>query len=460
MKRFCLMFLAVSSILLSRNPAQAAQRPRYGGTLRVAIKEAPASFDPVILASGGTAGLSHLVFETLVTLDDRGRPQPLLASFWQADPGNQRWRFSLRSGVSFHDGMALDASAVVASLRAANPAWKVLPAGMTVVIETDSPAPDLPAQLALARNGISRAGSEKRIGTGPFLVAQWNAANHVTLNANDQYWGGRPFLDSIEIDFGKNYQAQGVLFDLGKTDVIEVAPENIHRAQAITGDRVILSSQPSELMALLFTADPHNEGESHARNALAMNIDTVAINNVVLQGGGEPAATLLPNWLSGYAFLFADPNVRAANIDSTRQERPRTSSPWTLGYDASDPVSRLIAERILLNARDAGISLQLTSSAAAEVKLIRIPLSSLDPSIALSELARILQLPEPKLSNAADTYSAESALLRSQRILPLLHLRSTAALHNGVHGWSASPLGQWHIENVWVSDISISPGKQ
>src|SRR5262249_47609033 len=196
MRRLCSILLAVSSLLW---PALApgATRPHYGGSLRVAAKEGPASLDLATLAVSGPIGLSRLVFETLVALDDRGQTQPGLATSWQAEPGNQRWRFQLRSGVSFHDGTILTGNAVSASLRAANPNWKILPAGDAVVIETDSANPGVPAELALDRNGIVHHVGAKISGTGPFSVAQWDPTKHLTLRANDQYWGGRPFLDSI-----------------------------------------------------------------------------------------------------------------------------------------------------------------------------------------------------------------------------------------------------------------------
>src|SRR5208283_570404 len=112
-------------------------RPRYGGTLRVAMRSAPTSLDPADAGmSGSLAGsnLSSLIFDTLVTLDDRGRPQPALATSWQPESSGQRWQFKLR-GVTFHDGTALTADQVAASLRVANPRWKVLPAGGGIVIE-------------------------------------------------------------------------------------------------------------------------------------------------------------------------------------------------------------------------------------------------------------------------------------------------------------------------------------
>ena len=447
MKRICSILLAASSFLWTA-PVVAEVRPHYGGTLRVAAKEAPGSLDPGSLAVTGPAGLTRVVFETLVKLDDHGYPQSGVATSWQAEPGNQRWRFLLRDGVSFHDGAILDANAVAASLRAGNPNWKIVPDGNTVMIETDAAAPQLPAELALERNGIFRRAGNKMSGTGPFVIAQWDP-RHLSLKANDQYWAGRPFLDSIEIDFGKDYREQLTMFDLGKADVIEIAPENIHRSQA--EGRTVINSEPSKLMALVFAEGPKSEDEAQARTALAMSIDTTAINNVVLQGGGAPTGTMLPNWETGYAFTFpihgGAENVRHERIQGRRP------SPLTLGYEGSDPTLRLIAERILLNARDVGITLQLASTGAADLHLLRTPLSSSEPRVATRELAKALQLPEPKFSNSSVTalYSAETSLLHTQRVIPLIHLRSAIALRANVHDLIMLPSGEWQLANIWLS---------
>jgi hypothetical protein len=126
---------------------------------------------------------------------------------------------------------------------------------------------------------------------------------------------------------------------------------------------------------------------------------------------------------------------------------------WTLSFDNFDPVARVIAQRLSLNARDAGITLDLNSSATADLRLVRIPLASSDPHVALMELARGVQLPGPKFTKAsvAELYSAEKGLLQSHRAIPLLHLRSAVALRPAVHDFSMSPDATWHLENVWLS---------
>src|SRR5258708_1429144 len=95
MKRCRSLLLAASSLLwlavgpgVVSPPALAESRPRYGGTLRVTMKAAPPTLDPA--TAGVPATISRLIFETLVSLDAHSRPQPLLASSWQSDPGSQR----------------------------------------------------------------------------------------------------------------------------------------------------------------------------------------------------------------------------------------------------------------------------------------------------------------------------------------------------------------------------------
>jgi len=445
MKRFSSISIVAASLACAAT-AIAATRPHYGGTLRVAVQASIQTFGPTASDSAAFRSLSQLVFETLVKLDDRGRPQPLLATSWQVEPGSQRWRFQVRNGVVFSDGIPADASVAAASLRAANPEWKVFALGELVMIETSSPVPNLAAELALARNSISWRSEGKLIGTGPFTVAQWDAVKqHLTLQANDQYWAGRPFIDSIEADLGKNDRDELMLMDLGKSDLVEIAPEDIRRAQG--GNRVVKPSQPAELLALVFTRSAQSDDEIYLRNALAMSIDSAALNNVVFQGAGEPSGALLPNWLSGYAFVYSSGGGGAT--------RPRVPHPvvWTLSCDSVDPVARIAADRILLNAKDVGITLQIVNSENPDIRLVKLALPSADPQTALNELARDFQLPAPTFSNlsVSSVYSAESTLLQSHQVLPLIHLRGAVALRTNVHGLKLLPDGSWQLDNVWLS---------
>jgi peptide/nickel transport system substrate-binding protein len=447
MKRRGFRLLAAGSLLLAV-VAGAATRPHYGGTLHVCMHAAPTSLDPNQQGFAGSAALFELLFDTLVTLDDQGRPHPALATAWQAESGSQRWQFSLRRGITFSDGTPFTPDIAATSLRAANSTWKVFSTGDAVIIELDSPRPDLPAELALPRNSIVKRESGKVWGTGPFVVTQWDSGKKLLVTAREDYWGGRPFLDSIEIEMGKNFREQMVDFDLGKAQVVEVAPEQWH--SAVTEGRRIETSAPVELLALVFNRDPQSAADSKQREVLSLSIDRQLLNSVVLQNGGEPAGSVLPNWMTGYGFLFP------VEADLTRAQQERAEVPetsvWNLGFDANDPIQRVLAERIVLNARDAGLRLQ-PATGASEVRLVRIPLASLDGPVALAEVAATIGVPQPKMGSSSvdDLYLAESTLLKSQRVIPLLHLRRAWAVSKTVRNWGKARDGAWRLPDVWLA---------
>jgi peptide/nickel transport system substrate-binding protein len=457
MRPFDWSWLAINSALLTAAltlgvlAAQAEARPQYGGTLHVSMVAAPSSLDPADGTqpdSFARRSLTLLMFEPLVTIDANGGPRALLATSWQASSGNQRWQFRLRRGVEFHDGTPLTAEVAAASLRAANPTWNVYADADSVVIELSGPDPALLAELALPRNAIAKRDSDTRpSGTGPFYIVDWTPGKKLTLAAEESYWGGRPFLDSIEIEMGRSYHDQMMALELGKADLVEVAPEQLHRVSP--GTNRLASSSPLELLALLFNREAASPDDKLLREALAFSVERGSIGSVLLQGAGQPAAGILPNWMSGYGFVFPID----ADLSRARHECEQVHSipKWTIGYDSGDPVARLLAERIALNGKDAGLSLQAASAPTADLQLVRIPLPA-DPGVALTEVAARAGLPtvNNKASSVEDLYAAEQAALAEQRIIPLFHLPASYAAGATLKNWALRPDGSWNLSNAWL----------
>jgi ABC-type transport system substrate-binding protein len=455
MRRFGWRWFVVSSVMVAAMAASAETRPQYGGVLHIAMRATPASLDPLDVSYDGAQAdsfarrsLTMLLFDTLVTMDDNERIRPSLATTWQIQPGSQRWQFRVRRGVEFHDGTPLTAEIAAASLRAANQSWNVAADADSVVI--DSSDPNLLAELALPRNAIAKRTIDKKpSGTGPFRVVDWEPGKKLSLAAWEDCWRGRPFLDAIEIEMGRSFRDQMTALEMGKADLVEVAPEQARRVSQ--DGRRLASSSPVELLALLFTRDVASSNDKLLRAALALSVERGSVRSVLLQGAGQPAGSILPNWMSGYGFVFPVD----ADLPRARQERDQVRSGplWILGYDGSDPLARLLAERIALNAKDAGLSLQPAAAATADLRLVRIPLAAPDPWIALEGMANFAGLSAGKNREAVEElYASEVAMLATQRVIPLFHLPVSYAFVSSLNNWTLRPDGNLSLAGAWLAN--------
>ena len=458
MRRSACLLFAAASLLLALCPAAAATRPRYGGTLRVALSASPTSLDPVqqsVFPTSTQEQLATLMFDRLVELDQQGMPRPNLAISWQHDSDSRRWLFHLQSGVLLHNGSPLRPHLVVMSLSASNPNWRVRLQGDDVVVESGNPIPNLLAELGCARNSIvvhTEAGAV--VGTGPFRVSAWEAGKRLVLAANDDYWGGRPFLDSIEITFARSQRDQALDLQLGRADVVELPPDQVRRAQQ-EGVRVAVSA-PAELIALAFSDKPSVK-EPALREAISLSIDRAAIQSTLLQKQGEAAASLLPQWVSGYSFLFPV----TGELERARQlRRDLGSTPsLTLAYDWNDPLARAIAERVSVNARDIGIAIQpygenlAVRGANADLRVVRIPLASSDAAATLSALSAATgrQSVMPTAS-PEDLYATDRALRSDFRLVPITYVPQAWALAARVRNWVTPRQGGWRLADVWLEE--------
>jgi ABC-type oligopeptide transport system substrate-binding subunit len=281
------------------------------------------------------------------------------------------------------------------------------------------------------------------LGAG-FRIARWEAGRLAVFEADENAVGGRPFLDGVEILLGRALRDQASDLDLGKADVVELGPNELRRQPA---GRRVWSSSPVRVLALVFS--PRFD-DARAREALALAVDRSAIHSVLLQRQGEVSGALLPQWLSGYAFLFP----ATADLGRARQLAAGARA-ITLGV--GDAAARPIAERIALNARDAGLAVSVTPQpASADVVLVELRITSTDPLKALAEIAAALGSPiaprdlQPSAS-PEQMYAAERSLLEGFRVVPLIHLPDIYGVSPRVKGGPGiTPSGEWRFENLWL----------
>ncbi len=430
-------------------PAAARTRPHYGGTLRVEAEGDPWQ------RPGGLA--RRLVFDGLTTFDARGAVQPGLAVEWSSDNNDHRWQFRLRPKVHFHDGTLLTSVNAVAALQAACASacpWSQLRAvGSSVVFVSDAPMPNLPALLAgdefllaltIGADGKTPGGSA---GTGAFQVAGF-VNGVLTLIANEGCWRGRPFADTVELRVHRTLRDQWLDLSVGRADVVEAPAELLRQAQQ---QRLNVAAQPDAELLALQVNDAGPLANPMLRAAIAAAVDRSSLENVIFQKQGEMSASLLPQSLSGYGFLFP------AEQDLNKAQALRgglSTPPLTMNADGGGTL-QLAAQRIALDLRAVGFNVQMVAASVQPTNLAlrRLPLTGGAPAAALDALLRAAGQPMAGVGdNPAALYKAEREALDRHTLIPLLALPRAYAVGARVRDLCLSSDGSPDLADASLED--------
>ena len=310
-RRHVLMGLAATTALPSISFAQSGQ-PVSGGTLKISHSTRIATLNPLSLSGPAEYPCIDMLYSRLTRIGFDSQPHPDLAESWVASPDATEFTFTLRAGVTFHDGTPLTADDVVATYQAIlNPdipaaATSVLNMidtvealdELTVRFKLSSPFADLPFSTAhanaciLSRSALDDlTGLETRVnGTGPFKLETYDSARIVRMVKNDNYFvRGRPYLDAVEMLLFPDLAAETANFLSGTTDVMLTVQqadfERIAGSPGIGGQRV--NSGRYVCVVMRQDAEPWND--VRVRKALAKAVDRQLLVDILLEGLGRPA---------------------------------------------------------------------------------------------------------------------------------------------------------------------------
>jgi ABC-type transport system substrate-binding protein len=300
---------ALALAAASKGTAAGASPGPSADAVVVGLLASPPSLDPHHATDLVSAAIVSNVCEGLVRpRQGGGRPEPALATTW-ATVDNRSWTFTLRAGVSFHDGAPLDADAVVRNLERlrevqgfAGRAERVGPRIVSITLEKPNAA--LLATLSQpfftfqSPRALGRA--THPVGTGPFRFSAARGGK-VLLAANPAYWGGPPRVASVAFvrHPGEDSLVRALL--AGEVDVTTAIGQQ--RLDALRGEaRVALDSQTGLNLALLSVNNERPPfADRRVRQALARAVDRDELVARVLGGHGEPARNPLPPSLWAYA---------------------------------------------------------------------------------------------------------------------------------------------------------------
>lgn len=196
-----------------------AQTPKSGGKVRVAMAQQSTNdtFDSARFSNANDYIRGSAVYNTLTRIDPTGMPQPELALSWESNDSATEWRFKIRPDIVFSDGQPLKLDDIVYSImrhrdEATASSAKPLVANIQsvrtdgsdgVVVTLGSADVELPILLGLLQFAVVKDGTKdfaKPIGTGPFVMADFQPGIRTILQRNKRFWQeGKPYLDEIEI---------------------------------------------------------------------------------------------------------------------------------------------------------------------------------------------------------------------------------------------------------------------
>lgn len=478
---------APSSSALSTTPQE----------LRVAIPFGLKSLDPVI--SPVTLMRTGLA-ETLFRIDRDGSVQPWLASgFRQLD--ELRWQIAIRPGVTFHNGEAVDAAGVKASLERSIQKNALAPGLLRassievneegLLITTEKAHPALIQNLAHpvfiianARVAEDPAGdvANRPILTGPYRVKQFQPDQYLTAERNPQHWAGPPAFAQVTTRFITDPNTRSMALQSGEVDLAQDIPveavSNLRQNPDLLVDTVV--GLRVSLIQFNVTKPPFDD--ARVRRAVSLAIDRQALAQQVMMGHATPATGLFPSSLPFGGVETNEVDFRreearrlldqAGWTESGNQGRSRDGAPLsvTLLSYPQRPELNLMAETIQSYLAAVGIQVRLQVVQDIESELRKgtydlsmwtqltaptgDPLFMLDSflrsgaptnymgysSSALDMLINQLAVTFDQAGRNQAAVEAQQVLIQESPITPLLYQQVIVGRHRNLAGFAVHPM--------------------
>jgi peptide/nickel transport system substrate-binding protein len=330
-----------------------------GGTMVFGAPGAPDNFDPLFAQDGETFRPARQMYDTLITYaQGTSDLAPGLATEWSANPEGTEWTFTLREGVTFHDGTPFNAEAVCFNFNRwynlpnaaaqsqaiyyyetfggyannlveglAEPVYNSCeaPSPTTAVVTLNRAKGAFPAAFGLTSLSISSPtalqqynadqieqsgeaftyspyATEHPTGTGPFRFESYDRANGtITLVRNDQYWGEPAKLDRLIFRVIADENARRQELQAGTIDGYDLPSPADWQSLEDAGFNVLVRPPFNILYLGINQANNAALADVRVRQAIAHAVDRESLVRNQLPEGASVATQFMPETVDGYA---------------------------------------------------------------------------------------------------------------------------------------------------------------
>lgn len=282
-------------------------------TIIIGKAEEAVGWDPAMVTASSSFELMAAVYETLIIFDDAGQPVPILAESWE-QPDETTYVFTLREGVTFHNGDPLTADDVVFSFeRLMDPDGGSVWLSQFEPVESVEATGDLEVTFTLKQSygpflsvltagyaAILPSGADadfqtEMIGTGAYKIEEYVQDTNTILVAHDGYWReGQPVTPNLRYNIMPEESARLAAVRTGEINLTSmVDPVTIDTARSDDGVTVLEQETSDYYLLGLNTAEAPFDNVQ-VRQALSLAIDRQAIIDSVFFGAGHVSGPLAP----------------------------------------------------------------------------------------------------------------------------------------------------------------------
>jgi peptide/nickel transport system substrate-binding protein len=271
------------------------------------------------------------IAETLTEIDpEDGSITPRLATEWE-QVDDLTWRFTLRDGVTFHDGAPFNAEAAVYGINRTmdesldcevrtkffgNIALEASAVDdLTLEIKTDSPVPILPTMMGtftmVSPNTEMGVHTREPVGTGPYTFESWSPGENIVLVRNPDYWGEQPAVEKATYVWRTESAVRAAMVQTGEADIAA----NI-AVQDATDPAMDFSYPNSETSRLRIDTMRAPLDDVRVRKALNLAFDRAAVQGTIFSPDVIPATQLVVPSINGH-----NPDLKVWDHDVAEAKR-------------------------------------------------------------------------------------------------------------------------------------------
>lgn len=336
-------------------------------SVTIALGAEPSSWDVSLYEDGNMQSVALNVFEGLTTRDAQMKVKPLLATSWKRTGANT-WVFTLRRGVTFHNGEPFDATAAAFSInRILDPKNESQLTSFVATIKsvkavgryslrvvTKGPDPNIPGVLYYVMivppkhvAADAKSFARQPVGTGPYRFLKWDAGQRITMTASSNYWGPRPAIRNVTVIWRPESQVRLAALSAGEAQVAPLSPDQAKKAPRFT------TAPSTDVAELGFDGQAGKPlADRRLRLAVNLSIDKRALIRFVFGGFARPAnGQLVPPAALGFNRSLRDypfdlkratSLVNAAGAKGTEIVLVAPRGRWTKDVETSQALAGMI----------------------------------------------------------------------------------------------------------------------